>query len=59
MTSAHFLVEKRSEEGRTFTRVRKLDENARVDELARMLGAEGQDNAAYQHALELSKRASN
>jgi DNA repair protein RecN (Recombination protein N) len=56
MTNAHFLVEKNTEEGRTFTRVRKLDQNGRVGELARMLGAEGQDNAAYQHALELSKR---
>jgi DNA repair protein RecN (Recombination protein N) len=34
----HFLIEKRVEGGRTLTRVARLDEVGRVDELARMLG---------------------
>jgi DNA repair protein RecN (Recombination protein N) len=34
----HFLIEKRVEQGRTLTTVRRLDEAGRVDELSRMLG---------------------
>ncbi len=37
---AHFLIEKRVDGGRTLTRVGRLDEAGRVDELARMLGGE-------------------
>jgi DNA repair protein RecN (Recombination protein N) len=35
---AHYLIDKRVDRGRTVTRVARLDEAARVDELARMLG---------------------
>jgi DNA repair protein RecN (Recombination protein N) len=38
---AHYLIEKRVDGGRTVTRVARLDEAGRVDELARMLGGEG------------------
>lgn len=34
----HFLIEKRVEQGRTLTTVRRLDESGRVEELGRMLG---------------------
>jgi len=37
---AHYLIEKRVDGGRTVTRVARLDEASRVDELARMLGGE-------------------
>ena len=51
--SRHYLVEKEVENSRTLTRVRLLTENARIDELTRMLGSSG--DAARQHAEELLK----
>ncbi|MCZ7634923.1 MAG: DNA repair protein RecN [Verrucomicrobia bacterium] len=48
---AHFAVTKETREGRTFTRMQRLDPDGRVTELARMLG--GQTDAARQHALAL------
>jgi DNA repair protein RecN (Recombination protein N) len=36
----HFAIDKRVEDGRTHTRVTRLDEPGRIDELARMLGGE-------------------
>ena len=46
----HFLVEKRSEDSVTRTRIRQLDAETRCQELARMLGG-GQ--AALEHAKSL------
>lgn len=37
----HFAIEKRVERGRTHVSVTRLDEQRRVDELARMMGGEG------------------
>lgn len=37
---SHFVVGKTSDDGRTVTRVRRLKEKSRVDEIARMLGGE-------------------
>ena len=51
--SRHYLVEKEVENDRTLTRVRLLTENARIDELTRMLGGSG--DAARHHAEELLK----
>jgi len=51
----HFVVSKRSEDGRTISQIQLLDGPARVTELARMLG--GQSEAARTHAQELLKRA--
>ena len=51
--SRHYLVEKEVENDRTLTRVRLLTENARIDELTRMLGGSG--DAARYHAEELLK----
>jgi DNA repair protein RecN (Recombination protein N) len=53
--SAHFLVSKQVKDGRTFTDVLPLDRQARVAELARMLG--GQTPAARQHAEALLRGA--
>ncbi len=47
----HYLVSKEIVEGRTLTRVAPLDDDARVEELTRMLGGGGA--AARQHAEEL------
>jgi DNA repair protein RecN (Recombination protein N) len=35
---AHFRVDKRAEDGRTTSRIERLDDEARLDEVARMLG---------------------
>ena len=47
----HYLVSKEIVEGRTLTRVEPLGDEARVEELTRMLGGGGE--AARQHAEEL------
>jgi len=48
---AHFRVEKSAIEGRTLTHVQPLDDKARVQELAQMLGASGK--GAVQSAQEI------
>jgi DNA repair protein RecN (Recombination protein N) len=50
---AHFKVEKTSEDERTITHVTALNDKARVDELAQMLGASG--DGATQSAQEILK----
>ena len=50
---AHFKVEKASEGERTLTHVAPLDDKARVDELAQMLGASG--DGAIKSAKEILK----
>ena len=61
MADHQFLVEKRVEEGRTNTSVRRLSMDERVGEVARMLGgADGSDESALSHArhmLELGAAA--
>jgi DNA repair protein RecN (Recombination protein N) len=51
----HWAVQKEAVGGRTFTRVHLLDEEGRVDELARMLG--GQSDATRHHAADLLNAA--
>ncbi|MDJ0866056.1 MAG: DNA repair protein RecN [Myxococcota bacterium] len=51
--SAHLQVAKRTRRGRTMTAVTPLDEEARVDELARMAGGERISEATRRHAREL------
>lgn len=53
---AHYSVSKALEEGRTAVRVQRLEGEARVAELARMLGADGTSDAATQHAREMLLR---
>jgi DNA repair protein RecN (Recombination protein N) len=53
---AHYVVSKRTEDGRTISQIQLLDRPARVTELARMLG--GQSEAARSHAQELLHGAS-
>lgn len=53
MADAHFFVAKAQEQGRTTSRVDKLDKSSRVGELARMLGGEKVTAATRQAASEL------
>ncbi len=50
-SGTHFTVSKSVEGGKTFTKVTKLDAGKRVEEIARMLGGEGE--AAMAHAREM------
>ncbi len=50
---AHYVVSKQVKNGRTISTIELLDKNARITELARMLG--GQSDAARKHAEALLK----
>jgi DNA repair protein RecN (Recombination protein N) len=50
---AHYRIEKKVEGGRTRTRVRPLEGNGRVAEVARMLGGSRVTRATRQHAAEM------
>jgi DNA repair protein RecN (Recombination protein N) len=56
----HFEIEKRVEAGRTLTTVKRLSDDSRVDELARMLGGESVTAGVRQTAREMlvGRRAS-
>ncbi len=54
--SAHFFIEKHAEGGRTVVGVRNLDEQARVDEITRMLGGTSESVTVVQHAREMLAR---
>jgi len=54
---AHFRVEKHTKDGRTITRVVRLSEEARVEEIARMLGGSRVTGTAREHASELVAEA--
>lgn len=54
----HFTVSKRSSGKRTVTRITPLDEDGRVQEIARMLAGETVDEMALIHAREILRRAS-
>ncbi|HEY2908499.1 MAG TPA: DNA repair protein RecN [Vicinamibacterales bacterium] len=49
----HFQIEKRVEAGRTLTTVKRLSDDSRVDELARMLGGESVTAGVRQTAREM------
>ena len=51
-----FLIEKREEGGRTYSRIRALEEGERREELVRLLGG-GQSASALRHADELLENA--
>jgi DNA repair protein RecN (Recombination protein N) len=54
---AHFLVNKDVVNGRTLARVAELDEQGRIEELARMIGGSEITASARKHAKELIKSA--
>ena len=51
-----FLIEKKEEDGRTYSRIRALDEGERREELVRLLGGE-RSESALKHADELLESA--
>lgn len=53
----HFRVDKLARDGRTVTCVERLDEQARIDELARMLGGARVKASAREHAVQLIAEA--
>lgn len=53
----HFFIKKEVVKNRTFTRITKLDYQGRVNELARMLGAQQIDGIEREHAETLLKAA--
>ena len=58
----HFVIEKKVTNNHTKTIVRKLDENERIDELARLLGGVDLTNTTRLHAkemLDMSKKIKN
>jgi DNA repair protein RecN (Recombination protein N) len=54
---AHFRVRKQVLDGRTVTRVERLDASERVEELARMLGGKRVTESAREHARALLEQA--
>jgi DNA repair protein RecN (Recombination protein N) len=54
---AHYRVQKSVFEGRTITKVERLDDEARVEELARMLGGKKLSASAREHARALLEHA--
>jgi len=54
---AHFAVSKRTEGDRTVSRLTRLDDRARLEELARMLGSVEADGVPLDHARHLLDRA--
>jgi DNA repair protein RecN (Recombination protein N) len=52
---AHFVVYKYEESGKTFTSIKKLNENERVEELAKMVGGEKLSDTTLKTAQELLK----
>ena len=51
--SAHYVVTKQVKAGRTISEIERLEDEARVKEIARMLG--GQTEAARKHAEAMLK----
>jgi DNA repair protein RecN (Recombination protein N) len=50
---SHYVVSKHETKGRTVTKVEKLDQSQRVDELARMLGGSKVTETTVKHAKEM------
>jgi len=59
MADAHFLIEKKAEEGRTKTGIRELKQDEIYKELARMLGGAEITEAVLQNAKEMKQLADN
>lgn len=59
LADRHFVVEKYMQRSRTTIGVRELDNNERVDEIARMLAGEKITDSARKHAAEMIETARN
>lgn len=52
-----FFIEKTESDGRTFTEIREVEGTARLNEIARLSGGDGESDSALIHAAELLKNA--
>lgn len=59
MSDIHYLIQKESSNGKTFTYVKKMNFEERKQEIARMVGGAEVTNLTLQHAEELIKMADN
>ena len=57
MADVHFLIEKSGDESGTVTRIRKLEKEENLYELARLLGSDNLTEAALINAKEMRKQA--
>lgn len=57
MADSHFLIEKVSDEARTETHIRHLDENESVDEVARLMSTDTITDSIRESAAQLKKQA--
>jgi DNA repair protein RecN (Recombination protein N) len=57
LASTHFTIDKRTVDGEALATVERVDGDAQVDEIVRMLGADRGDRAASRHARDLLKAA--
>ena len=57
MADNHFLIEKREQDGRTFTSVTALDMQGRVDEISRIIGGSNITQTTQKSAAELISAA--
>ena len=57
MADTHFSVEKGERDGRTYTRVERLDQPGRVEELARLIGGAALTPALVKSAEDLLRQA--
>jgi DNA repair protein RecN (Recombination protein N) len=55
----HYRVEKEVAEGRTATRLSRMDGRARAEEIARMLAGDPDEEASVAHAIELLRKHGN
>jgi DNA repair protein RecN (Recombination protein N) len=53
---SHFVVAKEVRNGRTCTEIRAVDQEARAEEVARMLGGRDLTSVTLKHAREMLKR---
>jgi len=57
MADTHYLIEKSQTEDKTSTRLKELDEEGQLSELARLLGTDTMTESAWNHAMDLKQRA--
>lgn len=57
MADAHYVIEKNSTDCRTVTNIRRMDEEEKLAELARLLGSDTLSRAALSNARELIQQA--
>ena len=57
MSDSEYLIEKKEENEKTYTVIRRLTDVQQVDEIVRLLGGDKNDEFAVKHAQELLKQA--